>query len=427
MSQHSHDDGRASSISAWPLTATESGLAFGLAIVWVTGLSLLTPPIIQPVIADGLAYTRMAAHGFMGYEGVAAPFAYRPSVPALAHALSFLFDLDVPKAFRLMAHLASMLVLFLSYVLARSVGSARQGALGAMSLVALSHFIVRGPLSYYTLIDIETLSLVMLAMVVMQIGYLRICLAICVGGLLVKEWLIVPLVVAAVELVRTEIRERRAAVIATLAIAAITAAVVLAMPRLIVPAPHSFSSLARIHDFGSLVDSLWQPRRLLNLVFVWACFWLPSLMLLTRERALRARSAFSADPQTPLLYCAIVLALMLLGGSNLMIFVTYSLPIQVIVLSRLMDPDLRRPISSWELTLAFGAVIVLNKSWMPVPQGTIGMGPETAWLDFYGGWSTRLTSDTGWRALQMLGFVAMANALRYAGGVRRRSAERSVQ
>ena len=390
----------------------DAGLTIGCAAAWVALLSSITTPIEDPDLSDGHNYLRMAQVPFLAYEGIPAPFAYRPGIPALVYLLTRALPFSAAEIFRILAHLGAVLVLVAAHAIAREAGGGRRSCLVAMSLAALSLFQVRIPLFFYSLIDVEAMAVTMLAMLLLWRGSPRACLGVAIPGLLIKEWAMVAVVVACLELARQSARRRALGPLIVVSIGAAAAAGVVAWPRLVVATPYSASFLDRIDSLESLVSYVGNWKRLANTAFVWAGYWLPTLMLLTRSRVRALRDALVGKRLESSVYCVLVLVFALVGGTNLMIFATYSLPIQAVLLARLLD----REIAAWEILLVFAAVFVFNNVWAPIPELISTRQSLFEFVDFYGGWATRVTIKTGYRAIEIALFIALANAVRWLQG-----------
>jgi hypothetical protein len=105
-------------------------------------------------------------------------------------------------------------------------------------------------------------------------------------------------------------------------------------------------------------------------------------------------------------YLTFQFALVMYGGTNLAVFVTYSLPIQVMVFVILLDHGDIRP---WELPFVFLAVIVFNRLWMPIPLPDINL---QQYLDFYGGYHMLVTTRTVTRIVELGGWMLLASLMR---------------
>jgi hypothetical protein len=101
---------------------------------------------------------------------------------------------------------------------------------------------------------------------------------------------------------------------------------------------------------------------------------------------------------------ALVLVLAMYGGTNLNVFVSYTLPIQVIVLAKLATRDVR-----WfEWALVGVALFSFSRIAFDIPSPLGGGEAFDRYVDFYGGWSSRITPRTAIRALELTSAVALA-------------------
>jgi hypothetical protein len=147
--------------------------------------------------------------------------------------------------------------------------------------------------------------------------------------------------------------------------------------------PHQLWKLRRLMSYPA------NARRWFNILFAYVMFWLPALLLLTRSRGRLVRQRLYPYRWAIFPFLAFQLLLVMYGGTNIVIYVTYSAPVAVLVLAVLLDStDLRR----WEPFAALAVVILFNREWMPVPLPQNGLD---RYLDFYGGYSDLVT----WRSL----------------------------
>jgi hypothetical protein len=141
-------------------------------------------------------------------------------------------------------------------------------------------------------------------------------------------------------------------------------------------------------------------RRDFNIVFAYLACWLPILLLVNRQRLAMAWQKLKPYRWICAVYMAFHFLLVMYGGTNLPIFVTYSLPVQILVLTALLDGG---EIHLWEKAGLFLAVIFFNRLWMaiPVPQ----QQPER-YLEFYGGYHMLVTARSFARMWELLSWIA---------------------
>jgi hypothetical protein len=171
----------------------------------------------------------------------------------------------------------------------------------------------------------------------------------------------------------------------------------------------SFQDIDPINNPSSL-SRLWSYplswKRDLNIMFSYASCWLPIIMVLSLSRLKLLFSRLRPYRLAVLAYMTFHLLLVMYGGTNLCIFVTWSLPIQILVFVILLDEGGVQP---WELVLALTAVLLFNRFWMPIPL------PDSAiqeYLEFYGGYHTLVTARSVSRIAELLGWALAAWLIR---------------
>jgi hypothetical protein len=235
-------------------------------------------------------------------------------------------------------------------------------------------------------------------------------------GLFFKEFLAIPLLLALADFFRAWRRERSRRALATLVVAAVVAVTVILVPRLglhVVDTRQEIDPLNNIHSLSRLVMNPLNPGRDLNIVLGLLAFWLPVLLLLTRERVgilLRETAPFRK-------YIAAFLALNLLltmyGGSNILTFVSYAMPIQILALALLARGGAASPRpAEWSLALVCAACYARIFGSIPLPDD----GFET-YVDYYSGWSSRVGLSTLLRFIEIGFYLALMIGLR--AGLRR--------
>ena len=392
--------------------ARHYGLALLLACGLLVGVAALGNTLEAPV-HDARFYVDMARNGIVDNPQLAAPFAYRPAIPLAVGAFSRATGYTIVESFQLASRLGALLGLLASFALARAVSGELRTALGVMTATALSYFHVKFPLFFYPLVDVYAAPLVLLG--VWAALERRYAAALLLGtlGLFVKEFLVLPLVVLVVVLLR-ELRadpSRRDRWV-WLSAAIVCGGLCIALPRALLPVRDSLQFLDPFNAPETL-SLLWQAPldagRLANLAYSIAAYWLPTAMLMTRSRA-RAVNHRLGEWRLPLSVAfAAVLVLALYGGTNLNLFLSYTLPVQVIVLASLPRDD----VSGLEWAAVFAALFVFSRIAFDIPSPFEGREAFNPYVDFYAGWSSR-TATTGWRSLELLGFIAGANGLRRA-------------
>jgi hypothetical protein len=167
----------------------------------------------------------------------------------------------------------------------------------------------------------------------------------------------------------------------------------------------SYQALDVLHDPRAWRGLLGIPRlfaRDLNFVFCLFSYLLPTLLLLTPDRAGDVRNAAGRRGPLLVLASALVLLLTLYGGTDLFRFVAYLFVPQAVALAALAGHARRR-----ELVYAAVAMLVFNRIPWPVPNDDLGR-----MLDFYGGWNDRVNGATLLRTLEACGWILGAWVLR---------------
>jgi hypothetical protein len=391
-------------------TQPATGVALAILSALLVAVSAEVSGVLPPLF-DAKVYVKIAEHGLFPKGGLEAPFAYRPLVPFLARGLAEALRIEIPTAFRVLSWTSVAALPVLAWSFVRWDGGDARAALVAFAAVALSYHHLKLPVFLPTPSTIEAYLLLFIAMWALLAGRERLCLALSALGLFAKEFLIIPpLLLAGSQLraaARTRNRTRLAAAIVTLAVIAFC----VALPRAVIPISISFQWVDPIHN-PATISNLWltplHPLRDLNLLFAWLGYWLPTWLLLTRVRWRALRERLSPVKGVVLGYLALLLLLSMYGGTNLTWFAAYAVPIQVLVLGRLID----RSVRTSELVLMLVAVLLFNRFLVPIPL------PDEqryeAFVDFYGGWSARVNEVTLKRFAELAAYGAAAVLLRAA-------------
>jgi hypothetical protein len=380
--------------------------SIAVAILWVVTCDLLTGTM-EPEW-DALVYVDMAKHGMLSNENLVAPFAYRPAVPTFAGLLARFLSVSVLTSFRIAGYLFAILELCLAFALARAAGARVRDGFIVMAVVAISYSHLRFPLFFYTMVDIGAYPMMLLAFWALFKQRYLIALGLCCIGLLFKEFLIVPSLILIVMLARTSRRKpsRKALTHLLLAIALIGCFVII--PRLIIPIESSVQFFDPVNKQDSLYLLLKAPadlRRSINIAFSLASYWLPSLMLITWHRLKAIRTEIAPHRLLMGLHVVLVSLLALYGGTNIPVFVSYTLPVQIVLLSLL----LRQRVHILELAWMLLAVLLYNRIFSPLPDP--GANFQT-YVDFYAGYDNQINMATLTRTLEMVSWLGSAILLR---------------
>jgi len=243
------------------------------------------------------------------------------------------------------------------------------------------------------------------------------CLVVSLVGLFFKEFLLMPSLALLLVLYREYQREKSASLLLMAITTVTTVAICFVLPRLLVPVIAVYGNSLRIglpeasllgylHNLRALLSDPLDPGRLLNIVFASGGYWLPSLVLLNRDRFRRSWLLLSGDRLVWTASLASLAVLTLVGGTNIMIFVTYAVAAQAMLLSAVYSEKIH-----WlESLYALAVVIVFNRLWTPVPSYEADFFGA---IDMFGGWGSRLTVSTAYRVLEMAGYLLVAVPVRH--------------
>jgi hypothetical protein len=394
-------------------------IPLALAILAIV-LIRLTTPIAQPA-NDGIEYLKIASAGLDPQAQLAAPFAYRFAIPLLVHLVSLVTGAAPLTIFPWFAALSCVMVLLSAYGVALIAGASRGYALLAMLVLACSLFIVRFPLYFPFAVDVEALAVSFLAFALLLRRSYVAALIVSLVGLLFKEFLLAPLIVLIGLFFAQYLRDRTTRPLLLTILALVLTAAVFVLPRVLIPVTYSLGTILQVKaPAPSTTMYLSELRRYLawppqlgtpvNILLALISFWLPALMLSTPERLRMLWRTLGPNRITVILWVATVVALASVGGTNIMIFVTYSAPILILVLTTLF----RSGVSKAEVGLAVVATLLFNR--MLFGFGTPGGQLDTA-IGFYGAYWHLLDSTTVWRLAEAVGWIVLCWGIRWQGKI----------
>ena len=354
-------------------------------------------------------YLDMAAHGLLGNRNLAAPFAYRPAAPLIVGALSRVLPVNLELLFRACDALMCVVFILSSFYFARSVGANLRTAFFAGTVFALNFNVVKWTLFSGTMVDIYAYPILLAAFYALLRDKIYTCLGICAVGLFFKEFLLVPIGVQTVVLL---VRSRQIgwkAVWKPLLLAAGIVLVCLVLPHLVIHVTRTFEDIDPVNDRSSVRRLISYPlsrRHDFNILFAYLAGWFPILALLSPHRAHIVWHRLSRYRLLITSFMAFHFLLVMYGGTNIDIYITYCLPIQILVLVVILRECNVRP---WEVGLTLVAVVAFNRIWMHVPLPENGLD---AYLDFYGGYYMRVTRSSFLRMGELLAYLLAIGLLR---------------
>ncbi|MGH9885432.1 MAG: hypothetical protein ACREBE_07875, partial [bacterium] len=339
-----------------------------IALACVVGVDALTNAIAPSAQFDSLFYVDMAENGVWGNPHLAAPFAFRPLVPLAVHWIAAT-GVDVETAFYWLARASAVALVFSVWALAFSVARQPVPAAAATLLAALQFHVLKMPLFWHTLVDVEACLVMVWSIHALMLGRRRTSLALACVGLLMKEFLLIPALFALAARARGKPRaSRRELLVGSLAVLA-----AIAVPRLAIPVVKSYQEVDPFHSAHWLRDlaAALGPGRWLRVGFSIVGFGLPAWILVSSariarlERLGRGRLALGAG------YVGGVALFSLLGGSDMARFSAYLLPLLAIVLAVFLadGPDQSSGGARWiEIAIALCATVVFNRLWIEIPD-----------------------------------------------------------
>jgi hypothetical protein len=387
------------------------GLCIAGCLVFLIGqVTNSTPPY-----ADAKHYVRMAGSGVFSDPHVA-PFVYRPVVPFIVNLLSRFTPFDILTIFQKMATLSSVLLLWITYLFARSLGASIMNAIIVMLVVALSFSHVKRAIFFPTSIDIEASVIFFLAMWAVLKRRDFLCFILSLVGLLTKEFLAIPAALLCLSLLQSWYVERKSSYLNYFLLAALAFSAAVIVPRIYLSVPVSYQYVDPINKFASIKLLLKGPliwQRDVNLLLSWVGYWLPTLVLLTADRVQRVCKDLQKYTSLLILYLFILLLLNMYGGTNFFIFVSYAVVLQSLALTYILQQGVRL----WEPVTMLAVVMWYNKTLLAIPL------PLKEWDLFrqhtVGGWDIYIGPQT-WIAflkifIIIIGFVITRKAIEHFG------------
>lgn len=382
-----------------------------VAVVSVIVVDIFTnslDPFIDEYHWDFLYYIDMAEHGFDGEYGGVAPFAYRYGSTLPAYLLHAWFGLSVHASFKMIAYVGAVSTLVLVYAFIKYLGFSRRSALLCMLVVVLARSQVKFLLFDPYRPDHLAYPLMVLAIILLLEKRWWPALLISVAGLQIREFLIIPILIIFVYLLReifvSQGLERRNGVLKLTAMAVIVG-LAMAIPRLLIEVEHNQQHIDPINKPETISFLIADPTNIRKNINLWLSFWsfiLPSLLMVTPERA---RSAWQESHKrwVWVLYTLLVVVMAVYSGTDYYRFMTYLFLPQAVFLAHMFES---RPYVV-EIVYMFVVVVLINQTFAPFPIWDFGQ-----YIDGFGGWSVRVNLATVRKALYIAGAVASAAALR---------------
>lgn len=346
----------------------------------------------------------MSLNGLSQNDDLRAPFAYRIGVPLLFGQIADITGLGIETVYRAGAFTASILLVLLIYKIAQTTTDSPFITLFVAILVSSAYWHIKFAAFFDTLIDIYALVIVCLGWYLLLQKRLALAGGVAVLGLFVKEWPGVVLVVVVIAIAQKGLNDRnwRPLLLAAVLVAAGSIAIIL--PRALIDVARSVQFLDPVNDrdwLSTLTGTLAHQSRIFNVGLATLAYWLPLLLLLTRQRLallhaeLRAHNLFGLC----VLHVCLVTLLTIYGGTNLNIFVGYSAPVLALMLGILLT---RGSVSAWEGGTMLLVVIFFNRLLLDVPDPRID---RDLYLDHIPPFSGRVNMATWFRLLETIATI----------------------
>jgi hypothetical protein len=359
---------------------------------------------------DAVYYVDIAESGLTGTPNRVAPFAYRPGMPLVSRGISTLLGVSIEDGFRIVGWTCALLFMMGIFALSRNFTTDYRHALLPMIVLVFSFYHVKFPMFFPTLVDVSAYALIVVAFWALITKRFLLCLVVSGIGLLFKEFLLIPLVLLVLQAGGEFLRTRSGLSLVKLSVALVAGAGAVLVPRLVIPVTRTMQFVDPLNDpstLGRLISAPLDGSRLLNIAFASVSYWLPTILLLTRHRLgalwteLRRRDLLVVCGA----YLILVFLLTLYGGTNIAVFVSYAAPVQAVVLALLY----RQGVGIAETIYVILATLTYNRILLNIPDPAISFD---AYIDFYGGWSSRVNSATALRLLECVAFVAIGALIR---------------
>jgi hypothetical protein len=385
---------------------------FAAVIAVVLVLLILMRTNTTPPRADAVFYVDMAKNGILGNSNLVAPFAYRPGMPFIVHLVSKTMGYTVEEGFRHVGIVMGVGFLISIFALARLRQVSFTQAVIIMAIMSLSFQHIKFPLYFYTLVDIAAYPLIVTAFLFLITKRYLFCALISLVGLLFKEFLVIPWILVIFALFVEYKRDRSTKSILLAGVVTLLGISIILIPRIFISVVRSAQSLDPINDITTLqylINAPLSGGRTFNIVFSVLSYWMPSLFLMNSSRLRNLVIGLKKDELFVLcsIFVAINMLLVLYGGTNILLFVSYMAPVQALILAYLF----KYGVETWEILYTVFALILFNKILLRIPL--LNAKTFDAYIDFYGGFSTRVNEETIMRFLLCVIYIVVPLIIRY--------------
>jgi hypothetical protein len=357
---------------------------------------------------DFVYYIDMAKNGVWGNPHLGAPYAYRFITPLIARGINLALGKPIYFGFKVTAYVGLIGELFGLYLLARRLKANFVMALLVVLTTALSLFNVKFLVFDFYRPDQLAYPLLVFSILALLDNQWGLALGLSTFGLLTREYLIIPPLIILYQCLREWLADRRSwrPVLKALTVG-VCVGLVSILPRALIPVTFTQQILDPVHDpayLQKLVGMPLDPVRDTNFAFNLFAYFMPLLILASAQRLKRAWAAIRPIQAWFWIYVAVNLVGMMYGGTDMMRYVTFFFIPQSLLLAYVLRED----IHLLEVLYLVIAMIIFNRLAYPFP-----IWDFNAYLNFYGGYGDHLDASSLQRWIELAGFIAGGQALRW--------------
>jgi hypothetical protein len=344
-------------------------------------------------------YIALAEHGFNA-KPLLGPFAYRYPTPFLAAGIGYMFGTPMESSFKIVAYLGAVLQLLGVFYLVKWFTNCQKGSYTAMLITALSFCNVK-----FLFFDVFRPDHLAFAFIILE-SYFAFkrrfvpLLITSIIGVQFREFAVVPLLAY---LLSSLLAKKNETIYKEMIIAGLGLFVAVIIPRMIIPVTGNKQyitfSIYGIKRFLTLPLNFCRDA---NLVYLIAAYFLPTIILVNSDRARSVLTELTREVKIYLTsYIFFVAILIFYGGTDMIRFVAYLFLPQVIVVGFAACK-----LSKIQILVMILGVAIFNRTWASIP-----IWDFDKYLDFYGGYHSRLNLATICRYVELAVIAGVGNYL----------------
>jgi len=347
-------------------------------------------------------YISIAKYGFKAFP-LLSPFAYRFGTPFMASAINAMTGFSLYWCFKIIAYIGVIFQLFSLNLLISSVIKPNRCLYLVILITAFSIANVKAMLFDVYRADHLSYGIILIQCYVCWRRRYLILLILTIIGLQYREFTIVPLIAYIFCALKQDWMKFITFKYLVLTFFCLFFGIM--VPRVLIPVTGSVQyiefSLSGIKRAFTVLLNL---KRDFNYIYSFLAYILPILMLASFIDLKKSFSSFSKDIRRFLgCYILFVMILTLFGGTDLIRFISYLFVPQCLILARIMTKK-----SFINVVLVLFMMSIFNRIWWFVP-----IWDYEKYLDFFGGYDSRLNLNSLCRALELIFFIAIGFLIRY--------------